>query len=130
MTNSDRIPPHLRDHIARAYAHGRLDSTHHGDTWVHVTEFVRAVLRDRPATLHALHLLYDAMLTAGDHVYGTPNTPQTPAPTTQPIPIGQRLYMDHSRCTHPGTNNARHTCRHTARMAGTWPHPAPTATAQ
>lgn len=122
MTNSDYIPPHIRDHIARAYAHGRLDSTHPGDTWVHVGAFIRATQREHPATLNSLHQLYDTMRTTGDHTYGT-HTPPTP---TQSIPIGQRLYMDHSRCPHPGTNNARHTCRHAARMAGTWPHPAPT----
>jgi hypothetical protein len=87
VTNSDHIPPHLRDHIARAYAHGRLDSTRAGDPWVHIAEFVRAALRERPTTLNALHQLYNAMITAGTHTYGAPHTPRAithPAPTATP----------------------------------------------
>lgn len=121
MTNSDHIPPHLRDHIARAYAHGRLDATHPGDPWLHVGEFIRAVLRERPATLNSVHQLYDAMLAEGTHVYGGTGATTAPArPTGHP---GRRRYMDHSRCPHPATAAARGACRHSAKMAGTWPTP-------
>lgn len=114
MTDSDRIPPHLREHIARAYARGRLDSTHPGGTWVHVTEFIRAAHREHPATLNGLHQLYNTMLTAGTHVYGAPTT-------RQPVPLARQQYMDHSRCDHRMTTTARAHCRDTARAAGTWP---------
>jgi hypothetical protein len=115
VPNSDRIPPHLREHLAYAYAHGRLDSTRAGHPWVHIAEFVRAALRERSTTLNALHQLYDAMLTAGTH----------PVPAAAPATGRARgTYMNHTGCHHPATKNARADCRHSAKMAGTWPTPA------
>jgi hypothetical protein len=125
VPNSDRIPPHLREHLAYAYAHGRLDSTRAGHPWVHITEFVRAALRERPTTLNALHQLYDAMLTAGTHTYGGTTHTTHPAPAAAPATGRARgTYMNHTDCHHPATKNARADCRHSAKMAGTWPTPA------
>jgi hypothetical protein len=36
-----------------------------------------------------------------------------------------RRNMDHSNCTHAATTDARTDCRESAKLAGTWPLPAP-----
>lgn len=39
-----------------------------------------------------------------------------------------RHNMNHSDCEHPATTDARTACRESAKLAGTWPLPAPTTT--
>lgn len=49
--------------------------------------------------------------------------------TTAPVITRTRRNMDHSNCTHAATTDARTDCRESAKLAGTWPLPAPVAPA-
>jgi hypothetical protein len=48
--------------------------------------------------------------------------------TTTPATASSRRNMSHADCTHPATTDARTDCREAAKIAGTWPLPAPTHT--
>jgi hypothetical protein len=45
--------------------------------------------------------------------------------TNNDTTIRTRRNMNHTDCEHPATTEARTECRESAKLAGTWPNPAP-----